>query len=139
MKTLIHLCLAVSLCTAGIAVAKDFDGSKPLLCASTASMECARAECLLGSAETINLPQFFRINFKEKKVSATVEGKEQRTTPIERTENFPGKLIMQGAEPDLRGDGLGWTMAISEASGKMVLTASGDDVAFVVFGACTPL
>ena len=52
-----------------------------------------------------------------------------------------GKLILQGAEDgyaEMR-DGLGWTMAISEESGLVVLTTSGDEVGFVVFGACTPL
>jgi hypothetical protein len=29
-------------------------------------------------------------------------------------------------------------LAISEETGKMVLTESGDQVAFVVFGACIP-
>ena len=48
-----------------------------------------------------------------------------------------GKLILQGAEDgyDKMCDGLGWTMAISEASGQVVLTASGEQVAFVIFGA----
>jgi hypothetical protein len=32
---------------------------------------------------------------------------------------------------------VGWSLAIAEDTGKMVLTASGDDVGFVVFGACT--
>ena len=36
-------------------------------------------------------------------------------------------------------DGLGWTLAIAEDTGKAVLTASGDKVGFVIFGACTPL
>ena len=35
-------------------------------------------------------------------------------------------------------DGAGWSMAISEETGKMVLTESGDQVGFVVFGACIP-
>jgi len=30
-------------------------------------------------------------------------------------------------------------MAISEESGQVVLTASGDEVGFVVFGACLPM
>jgi hypothetical protein len=35
-------------------------------------------------------------------------------------------------------DGTGWSIAISEETGKMVLTESGDQAAFVVFGACIP-
>ena len=36
-------------------------------------------------------------------------------------------------------DGIGWSLSVDEASGSMVLTGSGADVAFVIFGACTPL
>jgi len=56
-------------------------------------------------------------------------------------ELIDGKLILQGAEDGVEGvrDGVGWTMAIAQETGKAVLTASGDQVGFVVFGACTPL
>jgi len=33
--------------------------------------------------------------------------------------------------------GLAWGIAISERTGKVVLSASGDGVAYVVFGTCT--
>ena len=47
--------------------------------------------------------------------------------------------MLQGADDGIEGvrDGLGWTMAINDTTGKMVLTASGDSFALVVFGACT--
>ncbi len=44
-----------------------------------------------------------------------------------------GILILQGVE-----DGKGWSMVITEANGKMALTAAGDQEAFVIFGACIP-
>jgi len=47
---------------------------------------------------------------------------------------FDGKLVFQGM-----GEELAWSMAISEQTGKMVITASGEEVGFVLFGACTPL
>ena len=31
----------------------------------------------------------------------------------------------------------GWTLTINESTGYMVLSVAGDQVAFVVFGACT--
>jgi len=34
-------------------------------------------------------------------------------------------------------DGFGWTVAIMEDSGQMVMTASGDLVGVAAFGACT--
>ncbi len=56
-------------------------------------------------------------------------------------DNSTGKLILQGAEDgyDKMRDGLGWTMAISEENGQVVLTASGEQVAFVIFGASLPM
>lgn len=63
----------------------------------------------------------------------------QTPSRIENMERVDGKLILQGAEDGRREvrDGLGWSIAISEDKGKMVLTGSGDQVGFVVFGACT--
>ncbi|MFO7713804.1 hypothetical protein [Desulfosarcina sp.] len=50
------------------------------------------------------------------------------------------KLILQGAEEGYENipDGFGWTIAIMEDTGRMVLTASGDLVGNVAFGVCTP-
>ena len=62
-----------------------------------------------------------------------------RSTDIENFETIDGKVIIQGAEDGIEGvrDGLGWSLALAEETGKMVITASGDDVGFVIFGACT--
>ncbi len=137
--------IALALCVSVLAVpvgAADFDGSKPLLCASMDLKECdAGAECREVTAESISAPKFFRLDFKEKKLSGIQQGKNRPASPIERMERVDGKLILQGAEDGVEGvrDGLGWSLAISEETGRMVLTASGDDVGFVIFGVCTPL
>ena len=89
--------------------------------------------------EDINAPQFFRINVEARSIEVTRADGARRSTTIERTEQVDGKLILQGAEDgieDVR-DGLGWTITIGEDTGKIVLSAAGDDVAFVIFGACT--
>ena len=51
------------------------------------------------------------------------------------------KLILQGAEDGREGvrDGLGWTLSVAGDTGHMVLTASGEDVGFVIFGVCAAL
>ncbi len=51
-----------------------------------------------------------------------------------------GGAIAGDAEEGLQGiqDGFGWTIAIMEDTGRMVLTASGDLVGDVAFGVCTP-
>ncbi|UCF94594.1 MAG: hypothetical protein JSW39_10685 [Desulfobacterales bacterium] len=119
--------------------AGDFDGSQPLLCAPIDVIECTSGgQCQKVSAESIRLPQFLRINFAEKKIGAASGGEGAPTTSIKTMEHIDGKLILNGAEDGIEGvrDGLGWSMAIAEETGKMVLTASGDEVGFVVFGAC---
>ena len=119
-----------------VAGAADFDGSKPLLCALMHAMECTQKEgCKEISVEDLNLPEFLVIDFHKK----TIEGVEEdgRVSVIDSIQAIEGKLILQGAEGGPRG-GAGWSLAIQQESGRFVLTASGDLVALVVFGACTP-
>jgi hypothetical protein len=55
-------------------------------------------------------------------------------------ESIDGKLFLQGADDGIEGvrDGLAWSISISQDTGRLVMSASGENVAFVVFGACTP-
>jgi hypothetical protein len=122
------------------ALAGDFDGSKPLICAVMDLVECQPGgKCQQVTAEDVGIPHFWKINFKEKKISAIQADGSQRSTMIENFEKIDGKVIIQGAEDGIEGvrDGLGWSLAIAEETGKTVLTASGDEVGFVIFGACT--
>jgi hypothetical protein len=132
----------VIVCAAAIPVAAgDFDGSKPLLCSVISVMECTRdGGCQGTTAENVALPQFLRIDFQAKIVTAAGPGDGAPPSAIERMERVDGKLVLQGAEDGLEGvrDGVGWTTAISEETGRAILTASGEEVAFVVFGACIP-
>lgn len=122
------------------AVAGDFDGSKELICAVMDLVECQPGgKCQQVTAEDVGIPQFLKINFKEKKISAILADGSKKSTPIENFEKIDGKVIIQGAEDGIEGvrDGVGWSLAIAEETGKTVLTASGDEVGFVIFGACT--
>lgn len=122
-------------------IAGDFDGSKPLLVSVARILECTQVEgCRDVSADSVGLPQFLKIDFAKKTIRPN-QGKEDiPDTHIERSEEVDGKLILQGAEDgyEKMRDGLGWSLAIAEDSGQVVLTASGDQVAFVVFGAAIP-
>ena len=121
------------------ASAGDFDGSRPLLCATTDLMECIPGgSCQRVTHDIINAPRFIKINFKDKTINVPEAGEKRPNTIIERMEHVDGKLILQGAEEGIEGvrDGLGWSLSISEDTGDMVLTGSGDDVGFVVFGSC---
>ncbi len=116
------------------------DGSEPVICASVNIMECVPdGTCQRVSAEDAGIPRFLRIDFAGQQITRTRPNGDDVSSQIERSETVDGRLILQGAEDGFEGvrDGIGWSLAIDEASGDMVLTGSGKDVAFVIFGACT--
>lgn len=122
------------------AAAGDFDGSTPLLCALNEVMECAPAKgCQRILPEEAGAPDFFLIDVAAMSVSGL--GGVSRVSAIDTAKDFDGGLILQGAEEEAEaaGSSLGWSAAITQDSGRVVLSASGDGVAFVVFGACAAL
>jgi hypothetical protein len=138
------IAIILLLCCMGMvplaASAGDFDGSKSLLFAATKAFECAPTEgCGETTVEELFLPQFMKIDAAKNEISA-IPATETPASKIERMEVVDGKLMLQGAEDGRASehDGVGWTMAIAQDSGKTVLTFSGEKAAFVVFGACTP-
>lgn len=127
--TMLLICVMPLLVSAG-----NFDGSVPLLCATVETFECGEnGDCQQGTAQSINIPQFLRINFKTKTISGNRVGGEERTTKIDNMVKNEARLILQGTQ-----EGMGWSMLIMESTGKMTITASDVQVGFVVFGACTP-
>ncbi len=115
--------------------AGDFDGSKPLVCASLFATEC-RAEsqdCVSGPPWNFNLPVFSEVDFKTQTVSTTRQNKDNRVSKIESVDHLPnGRLSLQGDDGQYS-----WSAIISEESGSMTLTAAGEEIGFLVFGACT--
>src|SRR5258705_4224405 len=107
------LCLAPS--PAG-AVGKH-DGSAPLLCVPIGVTECgAEGECKRGTAESVNLPQFIRVDVK----AMTIRSEEQkRESPIKTVDHMDGKLILQGTQGQR-----GWTLLIAEDTGQLSATVA---------------
>lgn len=123
---------AMALGSGRVAEAK-FDGSVPLLCVPIEITECeAAGKCYQGSAEDVNLPQFIKVNFKDKLLTGV--DNPPRTTPIDYMERENGKIVLHGGQA-----GRGWTIVISEATGKLTASISDDGTGFVIFGACTAL
>ena len=121
--------------------AASFNGSLNLLCAPQVAIECGPdGSCEQAMAASVNLPSFFQIDFTAKTLTAITESEDKRSSKIKTMEFLDNKLFLQGADDgveDVR-DGLAWSMSIDQDSGRMVITASGENEAFVVFGACTP-
>jgi hypothetical protein len=116
-------------------LAAAYDGSVPLLCAVIEVFDCQGAgDCQRGTADSVNLPQFLKIDINAKTLSTTEAGEGKKVTPIKNFERVEGHLILQGVE-----GGRPWSLVIATETGKVSATVSDDQVGFVVFGACTPL
>ncbi|CAB5088966.1 hypothetical protein D3OALGA1CA_5894 [Olavius algarvensis associated proteobacterium Delta 3] len=142
MKKKLLMILAI-LCiwiTPVLSAAGDFDGSKPFLCTVTEATECIIGQgCKSVTAEEINLPRYLWINVGKKTIQDRKTRDAPRKSRIELVKEVDSKLIIQGAEQgyeDVR-DGFGWTIAVMQDTGQMVLTASGDFVGDIAFGICT--
>ena len=122
---------AVALCVAAApAVCADFDGSKPLICSTIETHDCALGtSCERGLAEDINVPQFIRIDFAAKTMSAR-----GRTSKLGGFAHSDGMLVIQGFE-----NSRAFSATISEKSGKLVGAIAADEAGYLLFGACTPL
>lgn len=141
MKKMCVRWVTILLAMVPFAASADYDESAVFTCASVDVMECLPvAGCNRVSADAVGLPRFFKVDVENKQLTAA-HADDTRKTAIERVEEVEGKLMLQGAEEGREGvrDGLGWTMSVDIDSGDMVLTASGEGVAFVVFGACTSM
>lgn len=112
------------------ASASDYDGSKKLICATTEAMECAAGEeCIKTRVNDIGAPKFLNIDFAQKAIAGP-----KRTTAIAFMEKSEDQIVLQGNEL-----GFGWTIALDQVSGDMIVTLVNRDGAFVLFGSCTPL
>jgi len=134
------LCAAIVFAPIGFVAAADFDGSKPLLCASVELQECTPGVgCERVTADSINAAEFLRIDVKKKTIVVSARNQSRTPQRIESSTITDHVLVIQGSDNGVEGvrqDGLAWSIAIDKISGKMVLTASGDEVAFVIFGSC---
>jgi hypothetical protein len=109
--------------------AADFDGSKPLLCATVDAHDCDAGEiCLRALPAALGAPQFVRIDFAKKTVTGP-----QRTTPIRFMETGESQILLQGTEL-----GFAWTIVLDRMDGAMAVTLVNREDALVLFGACTP-
>ena len=132
------LALGLALSVAPFAASAQEAGD-PLLCALTEVLECVDGYgCQPVEPEAIGAPRFLRVDADGKRIADPKADDQAPGSTVVHSERIDGKLILQGTDPgveDLR-DGVAWTVAIGEDSGGMVLTAAGDEVAYVAFGEC---
>jgi len=64
-------------------------------------------------------------------VRTTKDSGDKAVSPIKNQENSRNQILLQGVE-----NGHGWTMAIDTTSGHMTTSVTGEDVSYILFGAC---
>jgi hypothetical protein len=99
-------------------------------CALSRAYDCYPDDgCKERSIAEMGLPRFVRINLKDKTITSLdkVIPNNSKISSIERIDDL---VVMHGTE--LRG----WSMAVSERSRNITLSASGDGDSFTVFGIC---
>jgi hypothetical protein len=117
--------------------AGPFDGSKSMICSVDDVADCGEGGmCTRGNASDVNLPALARVDVKSKKITAASGNLPNggEGVPIESVQREGGKLVLQGGQA-----GRGWTMVISETSGKSTFAVADEGYALLAFGACAAL
>ena len=109
--------------------AGKYDGAVPFLCVPTAVAECvAEGECRPGTAESENLPDFFKIDLKAK----TVRAEEKGGVAYRAIDRGDGEIILYGSGRTLLGpDDPGEDR--EDVGGR-----HGGRRGFAIFGICPP-
>ena len=122
------------------AFAGDFDGSKPLSGSVDKIIEINPFQIINDvDPDTVGLPRKFFIDFEKKILRPSKDSLIRKTSKIDRVEHIENKLILQGVEEGVENidDGLAWSITISKKTGRAILSAAGDNIAYVLFGTCT--
>jgi hypothetical protein len=115
--------------------ADDLTGEDEILCAGLFANRCfSNGECVTGSPETWNMPQFIEIDLENKMLRTTEASGLNRQTPIKNIERDGDMVFLQGVEM-----GRAFSLAVNLKSGHMTAAVAFDGIAVDAFGACTPI
>ena len=116
------------------ALAATYDGSQPFLCAPIDIVSCGLGgRCDKETAQSIDLPQFLKFDVGGNQITGTRPNGQLLKAGIDKVQHVEDHMVLQGVEGRIV-----WSVLVGEDTGDMTLTAGGDKVGFVAFGACTP-
>ena len=105
-----------------------FDSSKPLVCAIVEVFDCdVQFECDRVNANSVNLPDIFRMDIQKKEMSGA-----DRSTKIQHLTHEEGRVILHGTSEN----GRGWSVSLSESTGKFTGAVAADEFGLLIFGSC---
>jgi hypothetical protein len=111
--------------------AGKYDESSAFICVPTTIAECvSEGDCRSGTAESENLPEFFKIDLKAKTI---VSEEKNRVSPITRIDRGAGDVTLYGTE-----SGRSWLVRIQEKTGRLSASVTGDGQGYIIFGVCPP-
>jgi len=130
---LVAACIvATASCVSTVVSAEGLDGSSDIVCAVMRVVACLEnGECLEGQAKTFEIPVLYIIDADKNVLRGTYESGEKAVSPIKNKELNGEQLVLQGVE-----NGRGWSVAVNTVTGAMSGAGVGDDVSFLVDGAC---
>jgi len=139
MKPGICMTLAAALSAPFAVGAANIDGKSLVICATLEAVQCVKDpadahECVHGTAASLNVPGFVKVDFEKQQVTATRETGVDSVSAITSVALTNGNLVVQGVE-----DGKGWALVMEENTGRMTATAVGDEEGMMIFGACTQI
>ena len=124
--------LAALIGLAATAAAAALDGGAPITCETSITFDCAPdGDCIKDSPEAIDLPRLIRLDFAAKKAFTKSASGDERAADIASQQVDQDRLILQGVQ-----SGAAWSLAVSQKTGVMSLSISGDEAAIVAFGTC---
>jgi hypothetical protein len=127
---------------AASAAAGDFDGSKPLA-GTVERIVAVYPDRVVEDVdpETVGLPKAFTIDFRSRTIRPSPDSLVRKVLSIQRITRVEEKIVLQGVDEGIEGveDAMAWSLTLSRKNGQAVLSASGEGVAYVVYGVCTPV
>jgi hypothetical protein len=142
LNTLARIIICFIVFFPSLSSAGDFDGSKLVVGSVEKVIEINQFTVNDDvDPDIVGLPRRFFIDIEQKRVLPSKESMVRRISRIKNVEHIENKVFLQGVDEGVESvdDGLAWSIAISKKTGKVVLSASGDGKAYVVFGSCTEL
>ena len=121
--------------------AGDFDGTRPLQGVTEKIIKISRHRILDNvNPDTVGLPKKFIIDFSTRSLRPSADSIIRKVVSFRSLKHIENMIVMQGVDTGVEGvnDGLAWSLTISKDNGRAILSASGDGLAYAVFGQCAP-